>query len=142
MDEKYTDLAVKLENVDSRSKSNQNRLDHCEAAIKELREDQKAIIILANGVDKIANEMVNIKEDIKDVKAGQSELTEKVTILEKQTGPGDQRTLKRHDGQAFVAFDRRRGSLAALPDHTGRQLVTPVQQQLNNSINAEEICNE
>jgi 50S ribosomal subunit-associated GTPase HflX len=95
MDEKYTDLAVKLENVDSRSKSNQNRLDNCEAAIKELREDQKAIIILANGVDKIASEMVNIKEDIKDVKAGQSELTEKVTILENKPA---QETRERLNG--------------------------------------------
>ena len=43
MDEKYTDLAVHLESVDARCKSNEHRIDDHDNEIKELREKQDAI---------------------------------------------------------------------------------------------------
>ena len=43
MDEKYTDLAVHLESVDARCKSNEQRLNDHDAELKEIREKQDAI---------------------------------------------------------------------------------------------------
>ena len=37
MDEKYTDLAVHLQEVDSRSKSNEHRIDELEVDMKETK---------------------------------------------------------------------------------------------------------
>ena len=82
MDEIYTGLAVKLQEVDSRSQSNSKRIDGHDNDIKEIREEQKIINTIVNSVDKIATSMVDIKEDIRDMKCGQTQLTEKVTILE------------------------------------------------------------
>lgn len=82
MDEKYTELAIHLQKVDSCCKSNEHRLDDVEAEIGKIQETQITLVKLADGVDKIATQLVDMKEDIKDVKSGQTQLTEKVTILE------------------------------------------------------------
>ena len=82
MDEKYTDLAVHLESVDARCKSNEHRLNDHDAEIKEMREKQDAIYDLTSSVKSIATDMTYIKEDVKEVKSGQAQLNEKVTILE------------------------------------------------------------
>lgn len=84
MEEKYTDLAVKLENVDSRAKSNTTRLNECEEDIRKLRSEHQALHTLASGIEKIALDMDYIKKDVKEVKKGQSELSDKVTTLENQ----------------------------------------------------------
>ena len=82
MDEKYTDLAVHLESVDARCKSNEHRLNDHDVEIKEMREKQDAIYDLTSSVKSIATDMTYIKEDVKEVKSGQAQLNEKVTILE------------------------------------------------------------
>ena len=82
MDEKYTDLAVHLESVDERCKSNEHRLNDHDAELKEIREKQDAIYDLTSSVKSIATDMTYIKEDVKEVKSGQAQLNEKVTILE------------------------------------------------------------
>lgn len=82
MDEKYIDLAVRLEGVDSRCKSNEHRINDHDNEIKELREKQDAIYDLTSSVKSIATDMTYIKEDVKEVKSGQAQLNEKVTILE------------------------------------------------------------
>lgn len=82
MDEKYTDLAVHIQEVDSRSKSNEHRLNEHDKVIKELRERQDAIYDLTSSVKSIATDMTYIKEDVKEVKSGQAQLNDKVTILE------------------------------------------------------------
>lgn len=82
MDEKFTDLAVHLQEVDSRSKSNEHRIDAHEKEIHELREKQDAIYDLTSSVKSIATDMTHIKEDVKEVKTGQDKLNEKVTELE------------------------------------------------------------
>ena len=82
MDEKYTDLAVHLESVDARCKSHVHRLNDHDAEIKEMREKQDAIYDLTSSVKSIATDMTYIKEDVKEVKSGQAQLNEKVTILE------------------------------------------------------------
>lgn len=95
MDENYTNLAVHIQEVDSRSKSNEHRLDDHDAELRELREKQDAIYDLTSSVKSIATDMTYIKEDVKEVKSGQDKLNEKVTILENR--PANE-TKKRIDG--------------------------------------------
>lgn len=95
MNENYTELAVHIQEVDSRSKSNEHRLDTHDNAIKELREKQDAIYDLTSSVKSIATDMTYIKEDVKEVKSGQDKLNEKVTVLENR--PANE-TKKRIDG--------------------------------------------
>lgn len=95
MDENYTNLAVHVQEVDSRSRSNEHRLDDHDAELRELREKQDAIYDLTSSVKSIATDMTYIKEDVKEVKSGQDKLNEKVTILENR--PANE-TKKRIDG--------------------------------------------
>lgn len=82
MDEKYTDLAVRLQEVDSRSKSNEHRIDDLETDMKETKNMQITLVKLANGVENMGNQLMDVREDIRDVKQGQAELSDKVTDLE------------------------------------------------------------
>ena len=95
MDEKhYTDLAVHIQEVDSRSKSNEHRIDDLENDMKETKDMQITLVKLANGVENMGNQLMDVKEDIQDVKKGQNELSEKVTTLENRPA---QETKKRWD---------------------------------------------
>lgn len=82
MDENYTELAVRIQETDSRSRSNEHRLDAHDNELRELREKQDAIHDLTSSVKSIAIDMAYIKEDVKEVKSGQDKLNEKVTVLE------------------------------------------------------------
>lgn len=82
MDENYTALAIHVQEIDSRSRSNEHHLDKHDHEIRELREKQDAIYDLTSSVKSIATEMTYIKEDVKEVKSGQDKLNEKVTALE------------------------------------------------------------
>lgn len=95
MDENYTNLAVRVQEIDSRCRSNEHRLDDHDAELRELREKQDAIYDLTSSVKSIATDMTYIKEDVKEVKSGQDKLNEKVTILENR--PANE-TKKKIDG--------------------------------------------
>lgn len=83
MNEKdYTDLAVHLQEVDSRCKSNEHRLDDHDEAIKEMRDDQKTLIKLTNSVENIANSMLDVNKKVDVISEKQDELNNKVTVLE------------------------------------------------------------
>lgn len=98
MDEKqYTELAVKVQEVDSRSKSNEHRIDELDTQVNKMQETQITLIKLANGIDKMADQLVDMKEDIKDVKISQKDLSEKVTTLENRPA---QQSKKRLDNIA------------------------------------------
>lgn len=95
MDEKqYTELAVHVQEVDSRSRSNEHRIDSLEEDMKETKDMQITLVKLANGVESMGNQLMDVKEDIQDVKKGQNELSEKVTTLENKPA---QETKKRWD---------------------------------------------
>ena len=95
MDEKhYTDLAVHIQEVDSRSKSNEHRINDLEIDMKETKEMQITLVKLANGVENMGNQLMDVKEDSQDVKKGQSELSDKVTTLENKPA---QETKRRVD---------------------------------------------
>lgn len=95
MNENYTELAVHIQEVDSRCRSNEHRLDTHDNELRELREKQDAIYDLTSSVKSIATDMTYIKEDVKEVKSGQDKLNEKVSILENK--PANE-TKKRIDG--------------------------------------------
>ena len=97
MDENYTNLAVHIKEVDSRTRSNEHRIDAHDKELREMREKQDAIYDLTSSVKSIATDMTYLKEDVKDVKFGQDKLNEKVTILENQPA---KETKKRIDGLA------------------------------------------
>lgn len=95
MNEKdYTDLAVHLQDVDSRCKSNEHRLDDHDEAIKEMRDDQKTLIKLTNSVENIANSMLDVNKKVDVISEKQDELNNKVTVLENRPA---QDTKKRWD---------------------------------------------
>ena len=95
MDEKqYTELAVHVQEIDSRSKSNEHRIDSLEEDMKETKDMQITLVKLANGVENMGNQLMDVKEDMQDVKKGQNELSEKVTTLENKPA---QETKKRWD---------------------------------------------
>lgn len=98
MNEKdYTDLAVRLQEVDSRCKSNEHRLDDHDEAIKEMRDDQKALIKLTNSVENMANSMLDVNKKVDVISDKQDKLNEKVTVLENRPA---QETKKRWDSIA------------------------------------------
>ena len=95
MDEKqYTELAVHVQEIDSRCRSNEHRIDSLEEDMKETKDMQITLVKLANGVENMGNQLMDVKEDIQDVKKGQNELSEKVTTLENKPA---QETKKRWD---------------------------------------------
>ena len=95
MDEKqYTDLAVHVQEIDSRCKSNEHRIDDLENDMKETKDMQITLVKLANGVENMGNQLMDVKEEIQDVKKGQSELSDKVTTLENKPA---QETKRRVD---------------------------------------------
>ena len=95
MEEKlYTDLAVHVQEIDSRCKSNEHRIDDLENDMKETKDMQITLVKLANGVENMGNQLMDVKEDIQDVKKGQNELSDKVTTLENRPA---QETKKKWD---------------------------------------------
>ena len=58
------------------------------------RKNNSIIVKLANGVENMGNQLMDVKEDIQDVKKGQNELSDKVTTLENRPA---QETKKRWD---------------------------------------------
>ncbi len=76
------ELAVRLENVDVRSRSNGHRIDSLEADRKEAQEMRMTLIRLTDGIDTIESQLAGFKEDILELKKGQAELADKVATLE------------------------------------------------------------
>ena len=62
--------------------------------MKETKDMQITLVKLANGVENMGNQLMDVKEDIQDVKKGQSELSDKVTTLENKPA---QETKKKWD---------------------------------------------
>lgn len=93
-DKDYTCLAVKLEGVDARCRSNEHRIDDCEAELKEIKNEQKAIYIISTSVEKLATSMGGLQTDVKEIKEGQETLNSKVCDLENRPA---KETKKRFD---------------------------------------------
>lgn len=98
MDEKYPELAVKVENASVKIGEQDRRIKACEDDIKDLKGEQKVIYKLVNSVENLTNSMMQLRtqlrEDISEVKSGQDALTTKVTEIENR--PANE-TKKRWD---------------------------------------------
>ena len=71
------DEKVMLVESDQRSQSNTHQIEDIKLDIKQIKEDQKAIYDLTSSVKVIADNIINMKEDIKDIKNSQKESSEK-----------------------------------------------------------------
>lgn len=99
MNEKdYTDLAVRLQEVDSRCRSNEHRLDDHDEVIKEMRDDQRTLIKLTNSVENMAKSMFEVNKKVDVISEKQDKLNDKVTILENRPA---QETKKKWDSIYF-----------------------------------------
>lgn len=95
MDEKqYTELAVKLENIDSHSKSNEHRINSLENNMKGLQDTQISLIKIANSVENMGKSMVDVNRKVDQISEKQDKLNDKVTVLENKPA---QETKKRWD---------------------------------------------
>lgn len=103
-DKQYTEMAVKLQEVDSRCRSNEHRLDELDGEMDKIQETQITLVKLANGVDKMADQLVDMKADIKDVKTSQKELSDKVTTLENKPAVETKRKWDSISGNLWWLF--------------------------------------
>ena len=69
--------------------------------MKEQKSTQITLVKLANGVENMGNQLMDVKKDIQDVKRGQNELSDKVTVLENKPA---QETKKRWDNISEKLF--------------------------------------
>ena len=103
-DKQYTEMAVKLQEIDSRCRSNEHRLDELDGEMDKIQETQITLVKLANGVDKMADQLVDMKADIKDVKTSQKELSDKVTTLENKPAAETKRKWDSISGNLWWLF--------------------------------------
>lgn len=94
MENTYTELAVRLEAVDQRGKSNEHRITALEGDMSKLHDTQLTLVKLANGVDKMGEQLMEMKNDVRDIKDGYSTLNNR--IVEIEHAPAE-RTQKRLD---------------------------------------------
>lgn len=81
-EDKYTELSVKMEEVNSRSKSNQRRIDNLEVEIKAVHEQQISLVKIANSVENMGKTMVSLNEKVDEISEKQDSFAEKITTLE------------------------------------------------------------
>jgi predicted nuclease with TOPRIM domain len=81
-DIKYTELAVKLQETEDRSKSNMRRIEEHDAMLKAVQEDSKLLIKLTSSVETIANSLLDVNNKVDSIGEKQDKLSEQVTILE------------------------------------------------------------
>ena len=93
MDEKYTELAVHLQEISSRSKSNEHRISALEETLDKLQETQIALIKIANSVENMGQSIVTIRDDVSEVKNSQKELTKKVSEIENKAAKDTKKRL-------------------------------------------------
>lgn len=75
MDEDDKTLLI---STSERSKSNTHQIEEIKTDIKQIKEDQRAIFDLTTSVKIIAENVSNMKDDLKEVKHGQSDLSNKL----------------------------------------------------------------
>jgi len=82
MDENYSGLAVELQEVKSRGKSNEHRIDKLEANMDKLNETQISLVKIANSVENIGKSVISMDGKVSKIQESQDALTIKVTEIE------------------------------------------------------------
>lgn len=93
-DKELRDVAVHLQEVDSRSRSNTRRIDELEDGMKAVQDTQVSLIKIANSVENMNKSMENVNSKVDVIGEKQDKLNEKVTILENMPA---RHTMKRWD---------------------------------------------
>lgn len=79
--DKYTDMAVNIQRVESLAKSNEHRLDEHSEELKNIRAKQDAIYDLTSSVKSIAQDMSNVRDDVSELKVKQETFGNELTEL-------------------------------------------------------------
>lgn len=83
MEEKdYTQLAVKVQEVDSRSRSTEHRVNTLEENMEKLNETQISLVKIANSVENIGKSVISMDGKVSKIQESQDALTVKVTEIE------------------------------------------------------------
>lgn len=82
MDERYSELAVELQEVKSRGESNQHRIDKLEIGMEKLNETQISLVKIANSVENIGKSVISMDGKVSKIQESQDALTVKVTEIE------------------------------------------------------------
>jgi len=94
MDEKdYTQLAVKVQEVDSRSRSTEHRVDTLEENMEKLNETQISLVKIANSVENIGKSVISMDGKVSKIQESQDALTVKVTEIENRPAKESKRFL-------------------------------------------------
>lgn len=88
------DQIKELQEVKSRSSSNTHRIDKLEQSVDDLREESKAIYELGSSVRIMADNLTGMKDDIKEVKTGQSDLNEKISNIKQDVADARNQPIK------------------------------------------------
>ncbi|MEY8352604.1 hypothetical protein AALB39_04515 [Lachnospiraceae bacterium 54-53] len=82
MDENYPALAVKVQEVESRGKSNEHRIDKLEDSMEKFGETQIALVKMANSIEVIGKSVVSMDGKVSKIQESQDALTIKVSEIE------------------------------------------------------------
>ena len=88
------DQIKELQEVKSRSSSNTHRIDKLEQSVDDLRGESKAIYELGSSVRIMADNLTGMKDDIKEVKTGQSDLNEKISNIKQDVADARNQPIK------------------------------------------------
>jgi len=91
MDENYTQLAVKLQEVDSRSRSTEHRVDTLQEGMEKLNETQISLVKIANSVENIGKSVISMDGKVSKIQESQDALTVKVTEIENRPAKENKR---------------------------------------------------
>lgn len=80
MDE--TAFAVKVQEIESRGKSNERRIDKLETTMEKFGETQIALVKMANSIEVIGKSVVSMDGKVSKIQESQDALTVKVTEIE------------------------------------------------------------
>ena len=87
-------MAVRIQEIDSRSKSNEHKINDLETGMKVVSDTQISLIKIANSVENMSKSMIDVNEKVDQISDKQDKLNDKVTILENRPA---QETKKRYD---------------------------------------------
>ncbi len=79
----FRGLSNKVVEVDERSKSNTKRIDELCNDMKDIKADQKALMVMAQGIEAISKDVKYIQSDITEVKDTQKESTQEIKKTQK-----------------------------------------------------------
>lgn len=83
------EIVRSLAEIEGHTSDNTRRIEDCELDIKGLKEQNQALYKMSASIDTLAQGMVSIKEDVKDIKSDQGEM--KAEIVELKNVPTAQK---------------------------------------------------